>query len=467
MSPSSVDRRGQVVDHDQIASLREECWNDEAKRPMIGAADFREAVFRGVADFNGFHFGAARFHGATFEAEADFTGAEFVELASFESVHFQHAVSFERAVFQCEAIFAYDDSRKRQAVAGRKRMSVTGRREVIFGGWADFRGARFPGGGRFGGADFESRARFDGAEFGAAGASFEGARFPRARTFGPILVLRGTLSLDRATFEGPGSRITVTAREVSCRGASFLARTTIRVNNADVYLDDAEFGQPAIIEDGALGGEKSRICSLHRANVANLTLVGCDLRECRFVGAHNLEGLRFEDAELGRTRRPSTARRVIAEESEGNIPAALLAPTYRALRKGREDSKDEPGAADFYYGEMEARRKSATGFDKALLTAYWIVSGYGLRAWRSIACLALTVALFGWGFEAGGFDPDQDLGSSVLFAAESTTSLFRAPDPPGTSALTDIGRVLQMALRLLGPLFFGLALLALRGRVKR
>jgi hypothetical protein len=29
---------------------------------------------------------------------------------------------------------------------------------------------------------------------------------------------------------------------------------------------------------------------------------------------------------------------------------------YRALRKGREDTKDEPEAADFYYGEVEMRR---------------------------------------------------------------------------------------------------------------
>jgi Luciferase-like monooxygenase len=33
-----------------------------------------------------------------------------------------------------------------------------------------------------------------------------------------------------------------------------------------------------------------------------------------------------------------------------------IATIYRALRKGREDNKDEPGAADFYYGEMEMRR---------------------------------------------------------------------------------------------------------------
>jgi hypothetical protein len=33
-----------------------------------------------------------------------------------------------------------------------------------------------------------------------------------------------------------------------------------------------------------------------------------------------------------------------------------IAGLYRALRKGREDAKNEPGAADFYYGEMEMCR---------------------------------------------------------------------------------------------------------------
>jgi hypothetical protein len=35
--------------------------------------------------------------------------------------------------------------------------------------------------------------------------------------------------------------------------------------------------------------------------------------------------------------------------------AARIQAVYRDLRKGREDAKDEPGAADFYYGEMEKR----------------------------------------------------------------------------------------------------------------
>jgi hypothetical protein len=49
----------------------------------------------------------------------------------------------------------------------------------------------------------------------------------------------------------------------------------------------------------------------------------------------------------------------------GQQPAALepgqIAGIYRVLRKGREDNNDEPGAADFYYGEMEMRRRARPG----------------------------------------------------------------------------------------------------------
>ncbi|MGY1583783.1 hypothetical protein [Streptomyces sp. MN13] len=70
-----------------------------------------------------------------------------------------------------------------------------------------------------------------------------------------------------------------------------------------------------------------------------------------------------------------TKRRVLAEEHHwrASQPGAVrgwntavlgagragplqLAPVYRALRKAFEDGKHEPGAADFYYGEMEMRR---------------------------------------------------------------------------------------------------------------
>jgi hypothetical protein len=120
--------------------------------------------------------------------------------------------------------------------------------------------------------------------------------------------------------------------------------------------------------------------------VENLALGNVDLRACRFFGAHGLDDLRIEaDCEFaappGSWR---TRRRALAEEHDWRAgpepspwlppecrPAAWLerdnateildprriASLYRGLRKAFEDRKDEPGAGDFYYGEMEMRRQ--------------------------------------------------------------------------------------------------------------
>ncbi len=42
---------------------------------------------------------------------------------------------------------------------------------------------------------------------------------------------------------------------------------------------------------------------------------------------------------------------------------------YRQLRKAVEGAKNEPGAADFYYGEMEMRRHTSTSraADRAII----------------------------------------------------------------------------------------------------
>jgi hypothetical protein len=54
----------------------------------------------------------------------------------------------------------------------------------------------------------------------------------------------------------------------------------------------------------------------------------------------------------------------------------------------------------------------------------------------------------------------------VLFALQSSINLLRAPtnEPAHETAG---GQVIEIFVRLAGPLFSGLALLALRGRVKR
>jgi uncharacterized protein YjbI with pentapeptide repeats len=467
--------RGRIAE-----DLRETPDRDRDGRPVI-AVDFTDSTFVTDVDFSGFVFRTACFDGVTFNGGASFRDAVFEDCATFPGVIFEKAVSFAGSKFSCPARFEYTE-------ADDPRESAR-QREVTFGGWADFRVATFESGALFGGAVFDSRARFDAATCGNPkrpyGFSFEGARFRNALTLGPMLA-HGAVSLDRATFEAPSVRIALSAARVSAVRTHFIARTQLEARYAKVSLEDAEFAQPSIVggapsqfrldesgellDDSNLPGSspRPRIASLARANVANLTLTDCDLRECCFVGAHNLDGLRFEAVEFERTTRPRTRRRMIAEEGDRAMSRARLARTYRALRKGREDNKDEPGAADFYYGEMEMRRQASYGFELALLRAYWAVSGYGLRASRAFAALALTIVAGGVAFAAfSGFDPDQELGKSLLFSAESTSSLLRAPNPPEGAVLNDEGHVIQLLVRLFGALFFGLALLALRGRVKR
>jgi hypothetical protein len=167
------------------------------------------------------------------------------------------------------------------------------------------------------------------------------------------------------------------------------------------------------------------------------------------------------------------------------LEAVEIAALYRTLRKGREDGKDEPGAADFYYGEMEMRRHGrrklvsrswqrghpggmfAAATEYVILWWYWLISGYGLRAWRALAALAVMFLAFAVLFTAGGgFAPSAaktSFGGALVYEARTVIGLAHNPQP----ALTRFGDVLQILLRVFGPVLLGLAVLSVRGRVKR
>jgi hypothetical protein len=125
----------------------------------------------------------------------------------------------------------------------------------------------------------------------------------------------------------------------------------------------------------------------------------------------------------------------------------------RRLARPSGNPGGQPGAAS--RGRVE----------HAILTAYWLVSGYSLRAWRAVAWLAVVTALLAVAFHVVGFTvPPRPVSywTSLLYAFRATLSLT---DDQVT--LTAWGQLLQAVLRLTGPVLLGLALLALRGRVKR
>jgi uncharacterized protein YjbI with pentapeptide repeats len=452
-----------------------------------------------------------QFGGATFTGTATFYKATFTGTATFNEATFTGDARFEEATFTGAAMF----------------------HDATFTGDAWFAGATFTGVAWFDWATFTAAARFDEATFEQR-AGFGSVRFEQARQFGPLLAYRG-LVLDDVQFAQP-VQIEVSSTGVCCRRARFPGGVQFRLRWARVVLDDTDLAAPSILagiprlSSEALApreeqiarawrrllageiSERPQLVSVRRANVAGLGLSNVSAADCRFAGAHNLDKLRLEsDVSFAIAPLPVgsggprwAGREVIAEErvwravhrhrrwvaprwpawldSErpGVLDPGQIAGLYRALRKGREDVKDEPGAADFYYGEMEMRRhrpissrnrgdqSSATArgrVERGILTAYWLVSGYGLRALRAVVALAVVTALLAVAFHLVGFAvPPRPVSywTSLLYAFRATLSL--ADDQV---KLTAWGQLLQGVLRLTGPVLLGLALLALRGRVKR
>jgi uncharacterized protein YjbI with pentapeptide repeats len=386
-----------------------------------------------------------------------------------------------------------------------------------------FGGATFQGSARFDRATFQSGAAFGGVSFRGR-AEFVGASFEHATQVGPLLARQ--LVLDGAVF-GARVQLDVTAAAVCARRTQFPAGVYLRLRYATVNLYGANLAAPAILAGApspfpelaaqeqriARGWERlppgprqqrwrPRLQSIRRADVAGLHLADVDLRACRFAGAHNLDRLRIEGAPLfARTAGWWRARRkTLAEEQHWRadrpgrwwpagwypracqppaspkaeapevVEPARLAAVYRELRKGREDTKDEPGAADFYYGEMEMRRldqQTTPWAERAILWLYWLVSGYGLRGLRALAWLIVVIVGLAGLLQLIGFNGgDPGFRDAVIYAAQTTISM-----PSANQALTEqvswAGEVLRIVLRLAGPLLLGLTLLSIRGRVRR
>jgi hypothetical protein len=321
-----------------------------------------------------------------------------------------------------------------------------------------------------------------------------------------IRVRYAAIAMDRATLVQP----------VILAAASPLALQPSTSAGLFTSENDERPSAPLPLDESALQASKldprPRVVSVRGVDVANLVAIEIDLRPCLFASAHHLDQLRLEGPKAF-TAAPRglhtgwiwppiwwwTRRQTLAEErlwrdtrrkrrgwnpagdqppdwltARTGQPPTLLSPEriatlYRALRKAHEDSKHEPGAADFYYGEMEMRRhaRSTPWGERVILGLYWLAAGYGLRGLRALGCLAALIVLLGTLFQHLGFEHARPpLWASMLYTTQSTLSL--EPRLRSLSqALTWQGEVLRILLRLTGPVLLGLALLSVRNRVKR
>ncbi|MFE3221168.1 pentapeptide repeat-containing protein [Streptomyces antimycoticus] len=498
-------------------------------------AGFDEAQFSGHAEFGGVQFnGDAGFVRAHFSGHAEFGGVQFSDHAGFVRVQFNGDAGFGGVQFNGDALFDGAQFSSRAWFIG-----------VQFSGDAGFDRVQFNGDAEFGRAHFSGDARFD------------GARFEGVSVLGPLVCGKAVV-LSGAVFGLPVT-LEIAAREVVAERTRWESTATIRLRYATVNLSHAVLSAPAAVTaaatpftkpDGSALGEQAltgfadvRIASVQGVDAAHLVLTDIDLSDCLFSGAFHLDQIRLE----GRTPfapTPTgwhrhhlwparwTRRRTLAEEHHWRAqtagqpalpPGTSVSPRqwhpgphhpdpartpdpedvaalYRQLRKAFEDAKNEPGAADFYYGECEMRRHDTNGTPKGerrLLWGYWLLSGYGLRASRAfgwlIAAMSLTVLLLmGLGL------PTHDPGPATTGTLRgSKVSLHTStPDPTlregwserFTAAraekatrvainsvvfrssgqnLTTAGTYIEMTSRLLEPTLLALGALAIRARIKR
>ncbi|MFJ7779760.1 pentapeptide repeat-containing protein [Streptomyces yangpuensis] len=426
---------------------------------------------------------------------------------------------------------------------------------MTFEGAADYSSATFKHGAHFDSVTFEGDATFAAAKFEgdarfwaatvAGDADFGSAAFELASTLGPMACTRH-VDLSGAVFSSPIT-LSFATRYLTCRRTRWSSTAEIRLRYSRVDLANAVFeypltiaaetdlfllpGGPPMVETllAANPDASVRVTSLRGVDAAHLVLSDIDLSECLFTGTVHLDQVRLEGAcsfasvPAGRHWRGGrpvrfTQRRTLAEEHHwragqsaavpgwtgatpgvGRVGPLQLAPVYRALRKAFEDSKHEPGAADFYYGEMEMRRHAddIPRSERSLLTAYWALSGYGLRASRALgwlaACTLATIVLM-MAFGLPQNDPRQRATGTVPASGGKVTLEIDKADPQNPTGnrstgkrfdkalkvtlnsvafrssgqdLTTAGTYIEMTSRLTEPVLLGLAVLAVRNRVKR
>ena len=483
--------------------------------------DVQYAGFQGPANFFACTFtGEALFGGCQFQDSCDFRSAVFHRTTMFSYVRSRRYIIFDRAEFREPVTFVGSNFEAESSFA-RVRFRTATFNQDRFADDANFTHALFAGPHtRFDAIDISGRARFDDAIF-YGDVTFDGTSYPpwgpaifggsaefeRVRATGSLNLSHvsfpqglqlsnsrcDTLALRNGKFVTPQAW-SLAAQCLDLTRATFETGGIIQVAGADVVLEEAHAAAPLVVTASDTS-PLPRIVSIKRARVGEFVFGEVDLRKCRFFGAHQLASLQIEPGasfrQIPRSLR-LTNRAIIQEECDWRLATkpnrwsvvrydegspenqaeprtpSDIASVYRALRKGREDSGDAPGAADFYYGEMEMRRHDGDrpAAERAVVLLYWLFSGYGLRASRAFLGLLLVVALGSLALWAWGFHSHVTFSHASRIAVESTSSLFRLQGESGRE-LTHIGVISEWALRWLGPLFIGLIFFSLRGRVKR
>lgn len=322
-----------------------------------------------------------------------------------------------------------------------------------------------------------------------------------ASRIGPCRV--ANLSLARASIL-PRVHIDVVANTVDLSDAILREGGLLVLERAKVNLRQVSLGGPLRVSGKLTGTEVPEIVGLLNADAGKMSFALVSFRRCSLYGAHGLGAVDIESSVIfpkcpwwaarryyladewaWRAANQSKFRFVrwklagvrIGNEHERprrgedlgiwlpTLSASQIASTYRDLRRSLESKSDMPGASDFYYGEMEMRRRDrdSSFWDRTLVRAYWMVSGYGLRTGRAVLWYVALIAVATWSMKFGGFAKGPySISRALLFSCRASLPGIRTVEP-----LSQPGEIIELVVRIFGALFVALFLLSLRTIVMR
>ena len=265
------------------------------------------------------------------------------------------------------------------------------------------------------------------------------------------------------------------------------------LHNAWVAFEDCTFAAPTVITHGPLWvetgtGDAKRftpvpgtggISSFFECTVFDTVAIGdIPFEQTTLIGSHGLDKLRFTSSPKWPTKHLKSAadRDVIADEHSSPPPSpATLEPLYRQLRGvAIEDTKAAPAAADFYYAELDARRRAR---DVRPVRPVVVPA----RRWLRRPAAATAERTDRRSGRRGGTVPVEDqvrphvgrrevdgyhmdqFWNTIAFVARSSVTLFSAP----TDSLTAGGTLLLLAERFAAVSLLAICLFALRSKVAR
>jgi hypothetical protein len=230
------------------------------------------------------------------------------------------------------------------------------------------------------------------------------------------------------------------------------------------FRQRADFSRVETAKDATVNFQRIRLLKpqqvfFHHVDLSRWSFLDTDLRR-----------IDFDDVTWGTIRRLLSRRTALFDElnvSNQKDELAKVERLYRHLKQNYESQRDYGRAGDFYYGEMEMKRRQLNPLGQIPFWIYRILSGYGESYPRALFWLVVMWLLFAVLFTVVGYTDEwgnhADLWRSLIYSAQSMT-LFHEPNITFDSAW---GKAIKLVASVLGVIQIALFGLALQRRFKR